>query len=137
MVRRQRGCHREGTPPLTAFLDREPSPADGLQCTDRGAPCDRAPVTALIVGGPRETGYEPWKCRQGPGGCWGPVGEWLSGGVLLSHPVSGAVPSALRGLASGFGMGPGVPSRHDRRNTVNAYHPRWGLVRSEPHSGRV
>lgn len=34
--------------------------------------------------------------------------EWLSGGVLLSHPVSRAVPSALRGLASGFGMGPGV-----------------------------
>ena len=32
----------------------------------------------------------------------------LSGGVLLSHPVSGAVPSALRGLASGFGMDPGV-----------------------------
>jgi hypothetical protein len=32
----------------------------------------------------------------------------VSGGVLLSHPVSGAVPSALGGLASGFGMGPGV-----------------------------
>ena len=37
-----------------------------------------------------------------------PVLGWLSGGVLLSHPVSGAVPSALEGLASGFGMGPGV-----------------------------
>src|SRR3954471_11887417 len=115
MVRRQRGCHREGTPPLTAFLDREPSPVVGFPCTDRGAPCDRAPVTALIVGGPRETDHEFWRCRQnrwncrqGPGGCWGPVGEWLSGGVLLSHPVSGAVPSALRGLAYGFGMGPGV-----------------------------
>jgi hypothetical protein len=34
--------------------------------------------------------------------------EELFGGVLLSHPVSGAVPSALRGLASGFGKGPGV-----------------------------
>ena len=32
----------------------------------------------------------------------------LSGGVLLSHTVSSAVPSALKGLASGFGMGPGV-----------------------------
>ena len=32
----------------------------------------------------------------------------LSGGVLLSHTVAGAVPSALKGLASGFGMGPGV-----------------------------
>ena len=31
-----------------------------------------------------------------------------SGGVLLSHTLAGAVPSALVGLASGFGMGPGV-----------------------------
>src|SRR5690606_39663749 len=30
------------------------------------------------------------------------------GGVLLSHTVAGAVPSALEGLASGFGMLPGV-----------------------------
>ena len=30
------------------------------------------------------------------------------GGVLLSHTLAGAVPSALSGLASGFGMGPGV-----------------------------
>ena len=30
------------------------------------------------------------------------------GRVLLSHKVSLAVPSALAGLASGFGMGPGV-----------------------------
>ena len=32
----------------------------------------------------------------------------MSGGVLLSHTVSRAVPSALEGLTSGFGMGPGV-----------------------------
>jgi hypothetical protein len=30
------------------------------------------------------------------------------GGDLLSHPVAQAVPSAVRGLTSGFGMGPGV-----------------------------
>jgi hypothetical protein len=30
------------------------------------------------------------------------------GDDLLSHPVSRAVPSALEGLTSGFGMGPGV-----------------------------
>ena len=30
------------------------------------------------------------------------------GGVLLSHILPDAVPSALVGLASGFGMGPGV-----------------------------
>ena len=34
--------------------------------------------------------------------------EKMSGGVLLSHTVARAVPSALKGLASGFGMGPGV-----------------------------
>ena len=30
------------------------------------------------------------------------------GGDLLSHTLPGAVPSALEGLASGFGKGPGV-----------------------------
>ena len=40
------------------------------------------------------------------GGVVGVVG--CSGGVLLSHDLSVAVPSALEGLASGFGMGPGV-----------------------------
>ena len=34
--------------------------------------------------------------------------RFKSGGVLLSHILSGAVPSALSGLTSGFGMGPGV-----------------------------
>lgn len=34
--------------------------------------------------------------------------EVLSGDVLLSHNLPVAVPSALRGLTSGFGMGPGV-----------------------------
>ncbi len=38
----------------------------------------------------------------------GPPWEVMSGGVLLSHAVTRAVPSALRSLASGFGMGPGV-----------------------------
>jgi hypothetical protein len=34
--------------------------------------------------------------------------QCVSGGVLLSHRVAPAVPSALRVLASGFGMCPGV-----------------------------
>ena len=34
--------------------------------------------------------------------------EEMCGGVLLSREASLAVPSALRGLTSGFGMGPGV-----------------------------
>ena len=43
---------------------------------------------------------------------WGPP-KWspsikMSGDVLLSHAVTRAVPSAQKGLASGFGMGPGV-----------------------------
>ena len=37
-----------------------------------------------------------------------PSFEVCSGGVLLSHEASLAVPSALEGLTSGFGMGPGV-----------------------------
>lgn len=32
----------------------------------------------------------------------------MSGSVLVSHKLSFAVPSALNGLTSGFGMGPGV-----------------------------
>ena len=39
---------------------------------------------------------------------WAALFEWMSGGVLLSHRVAPAVPSALRVLASGFGMCPGV-----------------------------
>jgi hypothetical protein len=37
-----------------------------------------------------------------------PIGIIVFGGVLLSHILSGAVPSALAGLTSGFGMVPGV-----------------------------
>src|SRR5438445_10153780 len=47
--------------------------------------------------------------QRGPPGVTGrPSSEVVSGDVLLSHAVARAVPSALRGLASGFGMGPGV-----------------------------
>ena len=44
-----------------------------------------------------------------PLGCGGVrlLGCWLCGGVLLSRRVAPAVPSALSGLASGFGMGTG------------------------------
>src|ERR1700712_1758202 len=41
------------------------------------------------------------------------------GGDLLSHTLTSAVPSALEGLASGFGMGPGVPrSAKTTDNTI-------------------
>ena len=40
---------------------------------------------------------------------WGTaLSEVLSGDVLLSHDLPVAVPSALSGLTSGFGMGPGI-----------------------------
>ena len=44
------------------------------------------------------------------GGVPGPLRGWCvwSGGLLLSHTLPRAVPSALEGLTSGFGMGPGV-----------------------------
>ena len=54
------------------------------------------------------------KAHQSQGMPKGPsrVGKALlksvSGCVLLSHTVTSAVPSALKGLASGFGMEPGV-----------------------------
>ena len=44
---------------------------------------------------------------KGPARVGGPF-ESMSGCVLLSHTVTSAVPSALKGLASGFGMEPGV-----------------------------
>ena len=49
----------------------------------------------------------PEMLRGAHRGC-APRREWVFGGVLLSHTLAGAVPSALEGLASGFGMGPGV-----------------------------
>jgi hypothetical protein len=63
----------------------------------------------------------------------------MSGGVLLSHPVPRAVPSALKGLTSGFGMGPGVspspwPPKHygDVRRALSSGYPEPG---ARPHLG--
>ena len=39
---------------------------------------------------------------------WGKEQYKYSGSVLLSHTIPRAVPSALEGLTTGFGMGPGV-----------------------------
>jgi hypothetical protein len=40
---------------------------------------------------------------------YGPFSHVVFGGDLLSHTLTSAVPSALQGLATGFGKGPGVP----------------------------
>ena len=64
----------------------------------------------------RPSGYEKWPGPGRPGVSTGAgLCEVVFGGVLLSHNPSVAVPSALSGLASGFGMGPGVP--HDAITT--------------------
>ncbi len=49
----------------------------------------------------------------------GPSVKCGCGGVLLSHVLSGIVPSPCQGLASGFGMGPGVsPGPWPPQNSV-------------------
>ena len=78
--------------------------AHGRRCGAFPAfPCPSAPPS-----GPRARGG---KKRNPPGARGGSTGGnrivW-SGGALLSHTLSGAVPSPCRALASGFGMGPGV-----------------------------
>src|SRR5690242_14558575 len=66
--------------------------------------------------------------------------EIVSGDVLLSHAVARAVPSALRGLASGFGMGPGVSlslwSPKLYGDMVRTVAEATGTVPRELHSGR-
>ena len=66
------------------------------------------------------------------------------GGVLLSRTLAGAVPSALSGLASGFGMGSGrFPVAVTTETTVRAVHHRlvwcgYSVVRNGcPHHARV
>ena len=68
----------------------------------------------------------------------------MSGDVLLSHTLPRAVPSALKGLTSGFGMEPGVspspwsPKLYgdvaggDARSRASPVP----TVSREPHSGR-
>jgi hypothetical protein len=78
--------------------------------------------------------------------CWERPQLKMSGSVLLSHAVPRAVPSALKGLTSGFGMEPGVspspwpPKLYGDVGTVPAERePRPGTAPTaprEPHSGR-
>ena len=74
--------------------------AQGVRACDAGCGC-------VLAGG-------VFKCGS-PGRGGRGSREGVSGGVLLSHTLPGAVPSALWVLASGFGMGPGVP--HDAITT--------------------
>src|ERR1700709_702162 len=66
------------------------------------------------------------KTQRGPSGePDDPRCNVVAGDVLLPHAVARAVPAALRGLASGFGMGPGV--------SLSLWPPKlYGDVRSAP-----
>ena len=69
-------------------------------CTPAHPPKPRQPPSRVWFG---------WlKCGSPARWCAGLPVNGVSGGVLLSHTLPGAVPSALWVLASGFGMGPGV-----------------------------
>ena len=85
---------RKGRPPPrgpAAFLLREN--AGGARKRKGGPP--RVPPSQA----PRSRIPAPSPAQRAPG----------AGGALVSHRVAPAVPSALAGLTSGFGMGPGVP----------------------------
>ena len=55
------------------------------------------------------------------------------GGDLLSHNLPVAVPSACAGLASGFGMGPGVSlqllttDKHAKHIPISFWVPTYGV----------
>jgi hypothetical protein len=104
-----------------------------------GRPCHR-------LAGPVKNKKGPEMTRRANHCLVDPPCEVLSGGVLLSHTVSRAVPSALRGLASGFGMLPGVslslwpPKLYGDISVVGTCgrcRTRFPTVSREPHSGRV
>ena len=83
----------QGRPPPrgpAAFLLRENA---GAPANERGDPLG-SPLPGALFAHPR-----PLPAQRAPG----------AGGALVSHRVAPAVPSALAGLTSGFGMGPGVP----------------------------
>ena len=66
----------------------------GAPANERGGPPRVPPLPGALLAPPR-----PLPAQRAPG----------AGGALVSHRVAPAVPSALAGLTSGFGMGPGVP----------------------------
>ena len=61
------------------------------------------------------------------------------GGVLLSHTLPGAVPSALAGLASRFGMDagrfPAAMTTTSGSTSILIYPPCGGCVGCDPYSG--
>ena len=89
--RTRKGCRQTRMGLSAAFLLREN--AGNARKRKRGTHTG-PPLPGAHVAPPR-----PLPAQRAPG----------AGGALLSHRVAPAVPSALAGLTSGFGMGPGVP----------------------------
>ncbi len=97
--------------------------------------CRRCPVCVRVCEKPR---VFLWGCvglgrecsgMRKPLGTCAPRGflyVWC-GGVLLSHTLSGAVPSPCQALASGFGMGPGVSPGPWPPQIFSYTVRRWGL----------
>lgn len=72
-------------------------------------------------------------CNKGPPGAWCSTGgpcDGECGGVLLSHILSGAVPSPCQALASGFGMGSGRLTWAMAAANLQFFFPPlgWGMV---------
>ena len=88
-----------GDRPLCRCVDEAPRAACSTQSIMDGKQSrPRAPLMQQkMATGPHESCCSRWRAD-------GHIIEKKSGGVLLSHKVPLAVPSALRGLASGFGM---------------------------------
>ncbi len=118
----------EGAAPPDLRFDRAVRQHEGPQRTARPhRQCDEPPTANERHRTPRlpdgegsgTACHRPWgPSSQSPGEMVEATGAYasmastqrMSGGVLLSHAVSHAVPSALKSLASGFGMRPGVSS---------------------------
>ena len=82
--------------------DACPRSEDGLACR-RDLPCVRSPGRTACGRRPRSaTSTKTMRATARV------ALKKMSGGALLSHAASRAVPSALKSLATGFGMGPGV-----------------------------
>ena len=84
---------------------------NSCSCTNDGSAAGGMRV--IVIRAPASQGgvERPMNRNQtGPEPLVAVPGQWMFvlGGVLLSRTLAGAVPSALSGLASGFGMGPGV-----------------------------
>ena len=88
--------------PHVSCLDPVPVGLYGFRPGVRGGCGAASPCPPARAWG--ETRIPPGARGARPGG----TVSCESGGALLSHTLSGAVPSPCRALASGFGMGPGV-----------------------------